>query len=194
MIVSVYFFFFHKLSPNDPVTKVKLELIEKSYGNQINRICEERGLPSDYFKALIMLETSGNIPAGKRYEKHVYQKLRDLQTGSSNRFEDLASSDLRGLNKKDLKWLATSVGPFQIMGYKSIKMNCAVKDFHNKNAIETGIKWIDKEYGWMLKQERYKDAFHYHNTGQLHPKNSRPLTYSPNYVKNGLSYMNYYDN
>lgn len=141
-----------------------------------------------------MLETSGKVPAGERFEPHIFKKLIALRNGSVRRFEDLKAKDLKGLQRNDIKKLATSFGPFQIMGYKSIKLKCPIENLKNSKAIETGVNWIDEEYGWLLKQNRFSDAFHYHNTGRLHPLNAEAQTHSPDYVKNGLQYMNYFDN
>jgi len=192
-VACIYFLFFFKLKPSDPLTIFKLDSIETNYASEIEAICKEKDLPPHYFKALIMLETSGKVPAGQRFEPHVYEKLIKLRNGSLKRFEDIRARDLKGLSREEIKRLATSFGPFQIMGYKSIKISCPVSDLYNKKAIPTGINWIEEEYGWLLEQERYSDAFHYHNTGRLHPLNAEAQTHSPDYVKDGLKYMNYFD-
>ena len=79
------------------------------------------------------------------------------------------------------------------MGYKCLQLGVNVNDIRGDEALDWGAKWIKLEYGHLLKKKRYKDAFHYHNTGSLYPKSGPPKTYHPDYVSNGLKYMNYFD-
>ena len=54
-------------------------------------------------------------------------------------------------------------------------------------------KWVKAEYGHLLKKERYKDAFHYHNTGRTFPRSGNSQTHNPMYVTRGLEYMKYFE-
>ena len=92
-----------------------------------------------------------------------------------------------------LKNLAKSWGPFQLMGYKCLHLDVKVKDLRGDDALDWGAKWIKLEYGHLLRKKRYKDAFHYHNTGKTYPKSGIPKTHDPKYVDNGLKYMAYFE-
>ncbi len=140
--------------------------------------------------ALIMLESSGVRNPKPRFERHVYRALKAVKEGRRKDFEGITQRELRWMSDRDLKKLATSYGPFQIMGYKIYHLGISDwNDLNNRNAIKYGIQWINQDYGWLLRQHRYKDAFHYHNTGQLFPKDGVPRTTTPNYVDRGLKYM-----
>jgi len=45
-----------------------------------------------------------------------------------------------------------------------------------------------------LREDRYKDAFHMHNTGHLYPKSGKPRTHDPYYVAKGLAHIEYFEN
>jgi hypothetical protein len=96
---------------------------------------------------------------------------------------------LEDASDEALKNLARSWGPFQLMGYKCVQLGVNVKDIRGEDALELGVKWIDKEYGHLLKNKRYRDAFHYHNTGRLYPADNKVLTHDPLYVEKGLQYI-----
>ena len=68
-------------------------------------------------------------------------------------------------------------------------LNIEIADLRGEDAVYWGVKWVSKTYGKLLREGRFQDAFHYHNTGKLYPKNNKPFTYHPNYVENGLKYM-----
>jgi hypothetical protein len=80
------------------------------------------------------------------------------------------------------------------MGYKAIPLGVSISDLrHEDDAAEVGVRWIAQEYGHFLKKKKYKDAFHYHNTGQRFPLSGRPKTHSPYYVSDGLKYMKIFE-
>jgi len=163
-----------------------------NYKSDVDKYAKIYKLPSSYLMALIMLECSGQKFIKPRFEKHVYTKLKKFRDGEIDRFEDLSVSDLEGMSDATLKDFAKSYGPFQIMGYKSIKLGCSIKDLYGKDAIEYGIKWIDKEYGNVLRDGKFLDAFHLHNTGRVFPQSGKSETYSPKYVDNGMYYIRYF--
>ncbi len=160
-----------------------------NYKNEVDKYAKKFNLPSSYLLALIMLESSGRKNAPYRYEPHIYKKLKLLKEGKIKQFENLKPEDLKGFSNSQLKDLASSWGPFQIMGYKTIKMGITIDELKGKNAVYWGIKWINDDYGFLLRQGKFKDAFHWHNTGKPFPRDGIPQTYDENYVNKGLYYM-----
>ncbi len=161
----------------------------RNYGDEVMKCSKKYGLPPEYFLAVIMLESSGHKHPRPRFERYIYRRLKAVKDGKLKQFENITQKDLRFVSNRELKKLASSWGPFQIMGYKSLKMKIPVEKLSGKNAICYGMKWINEDYGWLLRSHRYKDAFHFHNTGNLYPKDGKAQTHTPNYVERGLYYM-----
>ena len=163
-----------------------------NYGKDVDRYAAEFGISGKYLKSLIILESSGRKNVPPRFEKHVYHRLKKLKAGQLKQFENLRPGHLKSATDEALKNMARSWGPFQVMGYKCILLGINIRDLRGEKAVYWGVKWIDMTYGNSLKKGRYKDAFHLHNTGKPYPKVGPPKTHNPNYVKNGLSYMQYF--
>jgi hypothetical protein len=163
--------------------------VKTNYGADVQQYATEFNVSAAYLQALIILESSGKRPAGKRFEKHVYQKLKQVRSGHLPRFENITKADLHDATDEALKNLATSWGPFQIMGYKCIHMRINLSDLRSDKSVYYGIKWIDANYGNYLRKGKYRDAFHIHNTGHPYPTVGPPRTYDPQYVNKGLRYM-----
>jgi len=125
----------------------------------------------------------------KRFEKHIYKRLQEVQKGIRLKYEHVTPELLKDANDEALQNLATSWGPFQIMGYKCIEMNIKIEDLRGPDAVYWGIQWIEKSYGQLLRKQDFKNAFHVHNTGKLYPSNNKPLTHNPQYVAKGLHYL-----
>lgn len=159
------------------------------YGEDVVREAKLRQLPPAYFLALIELESGGRKPAGCRFESHVFKRLQSVQKGSRNRMEKVTTEDLREANEEALRNLATSWGPFQVMGYKCVGLGVQIRDLRGKDAIPLGMRWIDETYGDYLRSGRFKDAFHIHNTGKPYPASGPPTTFHPSYVERGLALM-----
>lgn len=166
--------------------------VKENYGREIDSCAKLLGMPPTYLKSLACLECSGRVDVPKRYEKHIYRRLKKVRSGERSAYEGVTTAMIRDASDEALKNLATSWGPFQIMGYKCLHLNINVADLRGKNAVYWGIKWIHDEYGHLLKRGRYRDAFHYHNTGRIFPADGNPTTYDKNYVPNGLEYMRYF--
>lgn len=160
---------------------------EHNYGKEVDSMAALYGLPAEYLKALIVLECSGNKPSGKRFERGNYRKLIELRDGERKGFQGLHRRDVSGLSNAALENLATSWGPFQLMGYHCFKLKAQVKDIRGEDAVKWGVKWIHSTYGRYLTSGRFEEAFRIHNTGR---PNGR--TTDPNYVSNGLSHMKYF--
>ena len=179
--------------PLEPPSESGIQAAIHFYGDQVKELSQKYDLPYSYLMALIMLESSGRRNPHPRFEKGVYQKLKAVRDGRLSHYEDITQQDLRGMSDRQLRDLARSWGPFQIMGYKSLKMGISVHDLHNYKALENGIRWINKEYGNLLRQGRYRDAFHYHNTGHVIPRSGKIYTTDPYYVEKGIKYMKIFE-
>jgi len=171
--------------------------VERHYQEAVELWAGYYDLPPEYLLSLIILECGGQNPCGKRFEPKRYKQLKNLRDGKRRKFEYLRQHDLAGLSDADIRKLATSWGPFQIMGYHSIGLSkngeqVSIADLTGPRAIEIGVRWVDENYGTLLRYGRYKDAFHMHNTGRVYPKIGKPKTHDPKYVPNGLSHMAYF--
>ena len=174
-------------------TMSAFKLTESNYGSGVEKVAEKYGLSASYLKALIVLECSGKKPVQPRYERHVFKKLKKVRDQKGRTFEMITHEMIADAPDDALKNLAKSWGPFQLMGYKCLHLEVKVKDLRGDDALDWGAKWIKLEYGNLLRKKRYKDAFHYHNTGKTYPKNGIPTTHDPKYVDNGLKYMAYFE-
>jgi hypothetical protein len=157
---------------------------EANYGEEVEKYAKEYNLSPAYLKALIVLECSGNKPAGERFEPSVYQKLKEVKNGTRTRFEFVTRKQIRDCSDGALRNLATSWGPFQIMGYKCIHLGIIINDLRGDESIKWGVKWINNEYGKLVRNKDFDKAFRVHNTGSVHGN-----TYDPNYVSNGLQHI-----
>ena len=166
--------------------------VEENYGKAIDSCAKIFNLNSRYIKSLTCLECSGRTDRPNRFEKHVYKRLKNVRDGKLADYEGVTQKMLHDASDEALKNLATSWGPFQIMGYKCLHLNINVADLRGNDAVYWGVKWINMEYGHLLRKGRYRDAFHYHNTGRVYPADGKPTTYDPNYVSNGLEYMKHF--
>ena len=162
---------------------------QMNYGEEIDRLAKEYDLSASYLKALVVLECSGKKPVKPRFEKHVFQKLQKVRDGKRKQFERITKEDLYDASDDALKNLASSWGPFQLMGYKCLHLEVKVSDIRGEDALDWGVRWVHMEYGHLLKSEKFKDAFHYHNTGRVIPSNGKLLTHDPKYVDRGIRYM-----
>ena len=162
---------------------------EDNYGVDVLGYAKKNDLSTEYLKALIVLECSGNKPAGQRFEKSVYEKLKEVQNGTRRRYEFVTRKQIRDCSDAALRNLSTSWGPFQIMGYKCIKMGIIIQDLRGDESIKWGILWINNEYGNLIRNKEYEKCFRLHNTGSVNGK-----THDPNYVSNGLLHFDYFTN
>ena len=172
--------------------------VEQNYQRDVELWAEYYELSPSYLLSLIILECGGQKPCGKRFEPKRYRQLKNLRDGKRRKFEYLRQQDLKGLSDSDIRRLATSWGPFQIMGYHSIGLSksgdrVSVDDLIGPRAVEIGVRWVDENYGAILRHKRYQDAFHMHNTGRVYPKIGKPKTHDPEYVPNGLSHFAYFE-
>ncbi len=183
---------------NYTIVKIKTPFVIKrfyeTYNDQVDILAKKFNLPATYLKALIVLESSGNKKIPNRFEKHVFDELKKVRSGTRKKYENITQVTINDASNEALKNLASSWGPFQLMGYKCVLLKINVSDVRGKDALYWGIKWINLTYGNYLRQGKYKDAFHIHNTGRPYPKKGKPFTYDPHYVSNGLKYMKVFSN
>lgn len=167
----------------------EVERTYRNYGDEVKVVSAQFNIDPKYLLALIALESSGRKIVPHRYEPGVFNRLKRIQKGEEKRMEQVTTNSLSGMSSAALKNLASSWGPFQIMGYKCFEMGIKVADIRGNNAVFYGAKWIRDNYGQLLDDKRYKDAFHYHNAGQEFPRSGIPKTYDKDYVPKGLRYM-----
>lgn len=163
--------------------------VNLNYGAQVEQLASRLDLPANYFKALILLECSANIPPGSRYEPHVFVQLLGVQQGRVPSYSGIQQEHLRGKSQQMLQQLATSWGPLQIMGYHAIHLGIHIDELKGDKSLYHGMVWAKRNYGHLLKKKAYWDAFHFHNTGRTYPRFGKPLTHDPYYVGNGMAYM-----
>lgn len=166
--------------------------IEKYWAKEIQKWSQKFNISDEYLKALTILECSGKKEVKPRFEKEIYKKLKLLKAGKLKKFENISYKQIKKVSDKQLKKMASSWGPVQIMGYKCFWLGISIDELIGDKVLFYSVKWIDETYGNYVRTGRYKDAFHIHNAGKLYPKNGKPQTHDPDYVKNGLKHLRYY--
>ena len=69
-------------------------------------------------------------------------KLKKLKNKEIDKYDCLFPKDLQNASDEALKNLATSWGPFQLMGYKCLELGVTVKDLRGRNTIDHSVDWI----------------------------------------------------
>ncbi len=191
-LFAAYILFFYRETITERAVQYRLDGVEKLYGEEVEEIASKYGHAPEFYLALIMLETSGRSEIPSRFEPHIYEELLRLQNGQRKKYEHVTYRNVKNISDGGLRNLASSWGPFQIMGYKCLELKITVADIRGPEAIRYGMYWINKNYGNRIKRKQYTNAFHYHNTGRLFPKNGISQTHDPDYIPNGLKYMEYF--
>lgn len=173
--------------------EISPEAVIENYGPEIRKYADELQLPATYFAALCMLESGGRKPVPSRFEKHVYTRLKLVKAGIKGNYEHVTPAHLVNAKDEALQNLASSWGPFQLMGYKCMLFDVKVKDLRGEEGVYWAMKWMDLTYGSYLKKGDFKSAFHIHNAGVPFPKNGIARTHNPNYVNNGLKWMKWFE-
>jgi hypothetical protein len=197
-MVSLYLFF--RPGQQDETKKLAnsfmnpggLDKVILHYGDSIEMAATLFNLPAEYLKALCMLECSGRRIIKPRYEKHIYERLKKVQSRKIGQYEHVTPEMIVDATDEALKNLASSWGPFQLLGFKCLLLDIRIADIRGERSVYWGAKWINETYGNVLRSGQYKDAFHIHNTGRRFPRNGVSKTYDPNYVENGLKYMDFF--
>ena len=160
-----------------------------NYSDDVKKVSDELQLSPEYLLALIALECSGAKEVPSRFEPHIFLKLQQVRDGELPNFEGITTNDIANSNDDALKNLASSWGPFQLMGYQCFYLGIKLKDMRGDNAVYHGAQWIKNAYGKYLDKNKYKDAFHLHNTGKPYPKLGPPRTHNLYYVPRGIKFM-----
>jgi len=181
-----YYVFFYK---GYTISPLLIERTEQNYGKEIEQHAKAMKLPAAYFKALVVLESSGKKPAESRFEPETYAKLLAVKQGIEPKFYIFTPSSIKKYSDNTLKQFATSWGPLQIMGYHAVWLNIELDKLKGSESLYYGMIWADKNYGNLLRKKQFKDAFHYHNTGKLHPNSLIPQTHDKKYIAKGLDYL-----
>jgi hypothetical protein len=176
--------FLFLLSSCNPFSKNYVEITNENYGAEVETYAKQFNLPAAYLKAVIVLESSGRKNVPPRFENKVFEKLKKVRDGKMRNLEGIAREKIKDASDEALKNLASSWGPFQVMGYKCIELDVKLEDIRSKEAIYWGVYWINKNYGDFLRNRKYEAAFRIHNTGSPTGK-----THNSNYVSNGMKYM-----
>jgi hypothetical protein len=169
------------------------DAVISNYGKAIIESAKEFKIPKEYLAALCLLESGGQKKIPSRFEKHVYMQLKMVKLGLRKSYEHVSREHLSDAGDEALKNLASSWGPFQLMGYKCLLYNIKVKDLRGEESIYWGSKWIHETYGKFIEKKDFKSAFHIHNTGSSYPANGIARTHDPMYISNGLNWMKYFD-
>jgi hypothetical protein len=169
------------------------EYVILNYGADIDSAAKLFDLPAAYFKALCLLECEGKKTIVRRYEKHVFQKLKRVKEGSLASFENVTTEMIGDAGDEALENLASSWGPFQLMGYKCLLLNIKIRDIRGPDAVYWGVKWIDITYGDYLRKRRFRDAFHMHNAGTRFPADGKARTHDSKYIPRGLYWVDRFE-
>ncbi|MBN1647549.1 MAG: hypothetical protein JW874_05910 [Spirochaetales bacterium] len=98
-----------KLNPaSGPTLLSEISNTKENYGGEIDRVAELLKLPAPYFKALVIIECSGEKPAPHRFEQHVYKRLKELKSGKTSEYKNIKSADLENTDDDTLKSMASS--------------------------------------------------------------------------------------
>lgn len=192
LIALFLFLKYCSVTPRATPEETGCEAAISNYGHDVKIWAKQFDLPPEYLMAVIMLECSGRKDVPPRFEQGVYNKLIEVKERRRASLESISYSDIADASDEALRNLASSWGPFQLMGYKCLHLGIKIRDLRGSSSLYYGIKWIDGTYGDYVRKGQYADAFHIHNTGRAVPKNGKYTTYDPKYVPNGLQYMEYF--
>lgn len=170
-----------------------MDRIQYVYAQRLDGLSEHFDLPASYLKALLILECSGKYNVPSRYEKHLFAKFKKVRAGTLSSYNGITRKMIKNASDAALKNMATSWGPFQIMGSHALMLGVNVRNLRGFNSLYWGVKWINDNYGDYLRKGKFKDAFHLHNAGKPFPADGVPRTHDPDYVYNGLKYMKYFE-
>ncbi len=191
-LIGLFLFLKYCSRPSTTAQDTGCEAAIENYGHDIKILAHQFDLPPEYLMAVIMLECSGKRDVPARFEQGVYNKLVEIKERKRASLESITHADLKDANDDALRNLASSWGPFQLMGYKCLHLGIKIKDLRGSTSLYYGVKWIDGTYGNYVRKGQYADAFHIHNTGRPVPKNGKYTTYHAHYVPDGLKYMEYF--
>jgi len=131
---------------------------EANYGKEVEALAAQYQLSPAYLKALIVLESSGRSEVPERFEKSIYQKLKKVKAGRM-KMENITSDDLKDCSDQALRNLASSWGPFQLMGYHCFRLGISVSDLRGRGSVKWAVKWINDTYGEYIREKNSNKPF-----------------------------------
>ena len=162
---------------------------ENFYSQEVQRAAEKYDLDYGYLMALLMLECSGKKTAGARFEPHVFNRLKQVRDGKRTNYENVTAAHLADASDDALRNLATSWGPFQLMGYKCILLDVNIRDIRGPNGMEHGADWINQTYGQRDATRPLPRLLPHAQHGPALSRTGLPKTHDPQYVPRGMSMM-----
>ncbi len=162
----------------------------RNYADSVRVNAERFNLPPEYLMSLIMLECSGQKTPPARFEPKIYERLKSIYSTHRGSLEHVNYNVISNATDGTLRNLASSWGPFQLMGYKCLPLGILVNDLRGSadgRSVYWACKWIRSEYGKYLDEKQFEKAFRIHNTGRPDGQ-----THNPNYVGNGMKYVRYF--
>lgn len=162
-------------------------LIYHHYHQKIEFATKGTEIPPEYMGALISLESHppGNWDS-QRFEPKIYERLLRLKYNNEP-FSYIPKEKVASLTEEELRQLATSYGPTQIMGYHCLELGCSIDDLKGENHLLWSIAFIRKHYLKCIVQKKWDVCFRIHNTGK---PDGNP--HNKDYVEKGLKRMAYY--
>ena len=176
--------------PSTPLEIAGKDAAEANYAREVRRAADKYDLEYSYLMSLLMLECGGRKPSGARFELSCFQATETRARRQTRSIRARHTSHLADASDEALKNLATSWGPFQLMGYKCILLGVKIQDIRGPEGIDHGADWINRTYGAAMRQGRFRDCFHMHNAGTPYPTSGLPKTHDPQYVPRGMAMMN----
>lgn len=173
-------------------------MVKAAFGPEIFAVCKLRPNLEPFFAGFVGVEC-GKKRVGKetkfnpdatRFEGHVLEKLKALRDGKKRLYQGLTPSAVAGKTDLELRVLATSHGPTQIMGFHTLK---ALRDYSIEDLSRPGRRF-SATYDLLLKVA-IADVVSGHWERVLRTWNSgEPTgeTHDPDYVFNALAVMEAY--
>lgn len=172
--------------------------IHRQWGAAIDAACQYSSVPRAFLAALMALESGGD-PAAKRFERHVYNKLINVQRGFADHYGALSHGELKRFSNDGIRNFATSWGLTQVMGYHVARRPGGIEllinpETHLKFALGMLAEFAER-FGLNATQE-FAELLRCWNTGAPYDDPSTPRiegrTHDPHYVANGLRRMEIY--
>ena len=164
----------------------------QNYGERLKTLSQKYKLPWPFLMALNILECEGQSPCPSHYNEDVYRELLKVRSKKQAAFKDIQHHHVGASTDEALKDLATSWGPFQIMGYRLVNQGITVSQIKSKDGVDFSVAWMSKVYGTRLRKHEFQDVFHLHEHGTPFPKNGKPQTDDPEYVFTGLDHIEWF--
>lgn len=152
-------------------------------------------VPADFLAGFIGVEAGKDrrgriVPTATRFEPHVYRALRELRDGKRPRpYQNITRRELGARTDAELKALATSWGPAQIMGWHTIKnLKRSIAELSDPATMFIcPVELLTLVGGDHLRRGDWPSVMRIWNTGRPDGK-----TYHADYVDNALEVKSAY--